>query len=548
MVTRPLNVVLLAFTLLITHTNSLLFTGMFRTKVHSTLQSTNHDSEWIAPDLNKMKVSESSSSSSSDSGSGSINNGSSSRKSRKSEKSNDGVIQKSKRRAPRTMAPVLKKDMDKDANDLGLGSESDANEEVSHWVKYNLPVGSDRAERLDSAGGSDMDVTFLGTASCIPTLTRGVSSTAFRFNGDMWLFDCGEASQIQIQRSSVVASKIKKIFITHAHGDHSFGLPGVLCMLGQSTQTERENVPEGETIEPIDIYGPEGTRDLIRSMIQLTYSRIVAPHRIHELKQVPYLHFRSSQPPPPMVRTRFDPRFGEVEGSQDIFPNKKGHYHLLDNNDLVVMAAPMQHTIPCVGYVISEKQKPGRLRFEKCEEVVENNREALKKQFQDPNKMYAKLKALNSNESITFPDGTILCAKDIVEPPREGRKVVIMGDTCSGDFIAPLAMGADVLIHEATNAWLPNFDGLKFSNYELLEEKTKLHGHSTPEMAGAFAKRIGARQLVLTHFSPRYRGDSAEGHMKVMWKIEGMARKTFGAHGKNDVIAAWDHMELNIPS
>ena len=54
---------------------------------------------------------------------------------------------------------------------------------------------------------------------------------------------------------------------------------------------------------------------------------------------------------------------------------------------------------------------------------------------------------------LTFPDGTILNADDILEPPRAGRKVVLMGDTCSGDMIAPLAMDADLLIHEATNAW-----------------------------------------------------------------------------------------------
>jgi len=134
---------------------------------------------------------------------------------------------------------------------------------------------------------------------------------------DVWLFDCGESTQLQMQKSRVKPSRIKKIFLTHAHGDHSFGLPGVLCLIGQSTQEERElaklaskgNLGNFEAPEPIDIYGPEGTRDLVRATIQLTYSRVVAPFRVHELKNVPYLHDKCVKwrPPQPSVRTRFDP-------------------------------------------------------------------------------------------------------------------------------------------------------------------------------------------------------------------------------------------------
>ena len=93
----------------------------------------------------------------------------------------------------------------------------------------------------------------------------------------------------------------------------------------------------------MDIYGPEGTRDLIRAMIQLTYSRIASPYRVHELKSVPLLWSDYKAPlsdssyvlkgfDVPLVRTRFDPTFGEVEGSTDIYPDSSGHYSLFDED------------------------------------------------------------------------------------------------------------------------------------------------------------------------------------------------------------------------
>ncbi len=436
-------------------------------------------------------------------------------------------------------------------NNDNLDEEYNRSKYVPAWKKFEYPHGPFRNTRLDPVGGADMDLSFLGTASCIPSLTRGVSCIGFRYQGDMWLFDAGESSQIQVQRSKVKFSKIKKIFISHAHGDHSFGLPGMLCLMGQSTQDERgKAVDSGDTLAPVDIYGPEGTRDLVRSMVQLTYSRVVAPFRVHELKDVPYLHLPRHQPPTPVVKTRFDSRFGEVAGSRDIYPDENGHYLLFEEGDMKVHAAPMQHTVPCVGYVISEREKPGRLRFERCKDVVDRNREALKTEagMKDPNKVLKILKELGPDESFDFPDGTRLSASDVLEPPRKGRKIVIMGDTCSGDFIEPLASEADVLVHEATNAWMREFDRDKYSNYISLERDAIRHGHSTPQMAGKFAQRINAKRLVLTHFSPRYRGDDSENSMKTMWRIEEMAREKCNMWNKNDVIAAWDQMELSVPS
>ena len=90
--------------------------------------------------------------------------------------------------------------------------------------------GEEIGEEADT-NFSGMEVTFLGTSSGSPSFTRNVSSYALRLNDEIWLFDCGEATQHQLMRSHLKYTKITRIFITHMHGDHIFGLPGLICAL-----------------------------------------------------------------------------------------------------------------------------------------------------------------------------------------------------------------------------------------------------------------------------------------------------------------------------
>ena len=413
-----------------------------------------------------------------------------------------------------------------------------------------FPVGYLRDNRFQVEDVGEMDVTFLGTASCIPTVTRGVSCAALRYKSDTFLFDCGESTQIQMQRSRLKISRIKKIFITHTHGDHLFGLPGLLCLIGQSHNDERIQQLD-KPPEPIDVYGPEGLRDYIRASLQMTYSRIAVPYRVHELMNVPFLHDRCVKRPPSVknIKTSLDPNYRELPGTQ-IYPDKFGIYNLFDDGKIAAAAAPMQHTVPCVGYVMTEHSRPGRLNPDLVTPLIEENFDELKKLDligRNPIKVLAYLKTLKPGQVFTFPNGKRINVEDVVEPPMRGRKVVFMGDTCSGDMIAPIAKNADLLVHEATNAWVPDQDAPRFPTYESLERETFIHGHSTPEMAGRFAAKIQAKKLVLTHFSSRYLGDESEFSMRLMWRLEDMARTTSMLTGANDVIAAWDFMQVSIP-
>jgi ribonuclease Z len=86
-------------------------------------------------------------------------------------------------------------------------------------------------------------------------------------------------SQLQVQRSTRIRpSKITKIFLTHAHGDHSFGLPGLLCLMGQDRDRDAP---------PVEIYGPEGLRMWLRVAIRYSVSRIVPKYRVHEIVGIP---------------------------------------------------------------------------------------------------------------------------------------------------------------------------------------------------------------------------------------------------------------------
>ena len=285
---------------------------------------------------------------------------------------------------------------------------------------------------------SDFDIFFVGTASCIPSHTRGVSCTALRLNwnrdtrsgvrqskksnseniGGTWLFDAGECTQLQIQNvPALKLSKITKLFMTHCHGDHTFGLPGLLCLMGQAAMEKNRSEKPNHVI---DIYGPQGLRQWLRVAIRYSQSRIVPKYRVHELMDVCmapewrlskygryYYQDRANKADwrgsviHTMKNTKMDranwinfcsndslddylpmnSSFGEVPGGTQIYPNYKHPdsvdgspvYELIGNDEVVVTAAPMSHGVPCVGYVVDEQPKSGRIKPELVQPVVERN-------------------------------------------------------------------------------------------------------------------------------------------------------------------------------
>jgi ribonuclease Z len=502
----------------------------------------------------------------------------------------------------------------------------------------NNNVDVEEEEYQKPALSGDMDLIFVGTASCTPSITRGVSCTALRLhslassasvtnkkqqqqqqtmnvngkeqrfdvagssqsNLGTWLFDCGESTQLQIQKtSSVRPSKITKIFLTHAHGDHSFGLPGLLCLMGQDNSESKG--PKA----PIDIYGPEGLRLWLRTALRYSVSRICPKYRVHELKDVAMApewgysrkweryffnknvyyerekagpntnndseyywgaanNRRMECPPSSDWLSHLDRNgnlrpselYGEVEGGRDIYPiydhplSSDGApvYEVENEGDdgVKVYAAPMSHGVPCVGYIVQEADRPGRLRDELVKPICQRNIQALREAgFRHPMKALAVIKDLPEGGSFTFPDGTVVTQEDAVEPTRPGRKVVVCGDTNSARSMEKLAKNADVVVHEATNTYLPALDH-RDATHSSVTKDTIFHGHSTPVMAGEFSRKVGAKRLILNHFSARYTGDQSLDSMSIMNRIEDQAIKASGLD-KTKVAAAWDFMIYPIP-
>ncbi|MGY5956164.1 ribonuclease Z [Kosakonia sp. BK9b] len=180
-----------------------------------------------------------------------------------------------------------------------------------------------------------MELIFLGTSAGVPTRARNVTSLLLNLQhptrAGLWMFDCGEGTQHQMLRSPFHPGKLDKIFITHLHGDHLFGLPGLLCSRSMAGN-----------VQPLGIYGPKGIREYVETALRLSGSWTDYPLIIEEVTA------------------------GLV----------------VDDGLRKVTALPLNHPVECYGYRIEEHDKPGAL-----------NAAALAAQGIAPGPMFQQLKA-----------------------------------------------------------------------------------------------------------------------------------------------------------
>lgn len=310
-----------------------------------------------------------------------------------------------------------------------------------------------------------MELEFLGTGAGSPSKSRNVSAVALKLLDEIkkiWLFDVGEGTQHQILNTTIRPRKIDKIFITHMHGDHIFGLPGFLSS---------RSFQGGEKMGPLTIYGPKGISDFVNISLKVSQTKLSYELNFVEL---------------------------EEEGL------------LLENDRFKVYAYKLDHRIECWGYRIEEKDYPGELQVEKLREA---------KVPSGP--IYGRLKA---GEVVTLEDGRTIDGKDFIGKAKKGRIVTILGDTRQTPNLKLLAKDADVLVHEST---FGKGEGKLARNYH----------HSTCVQAATLAKKVGVKQLLLTHISARYVG-------KMVKVLEKEAKKVFP---NTKVVKDFDTFNIPFP-
>ncbi|MGB9135260.1 MAG: ribonuclease Z [Candidatus Bathyarchaeia archaeon] len=300
-----------------------------------------------------------------------------------------------------------------------------------------------------------LQIVFLGTGGSVPTVERSLPAIALRRKGELILFDCGEGVQRQMVRASLGLNRKMKVFITHMHGDHVLGLPGLIQTMSLLDRTK-----------VLEIYGPTGLEDFIEAIEKTVRFTLTFPLEVAEV---------------------------EHEGL------------ICEETEYEVYAAWTDHSAPGLAYGFVEKPRPGRFYPDKAKAlgVPEG---VLWSKLQHGERIKMKGKAVEP--------------EDVIGPARPGRKIVYTGDSRSSKGLVKLAKKADLLIHDCT------FD-------DDLAERAEEDGHSTPSQAAQTAKKAGARRLILTHISARY---------KTTDMLLKQAKKTFP-----NVNVAEDFMEISLP-
>jgi Metal-dependent hydrolases of the beta-lactamase superfamily III len=281
----------------------------------------------------------------------------------------------------------------------------------------------------------EFSFTTMGTASALPIAFRYPSAHVLNIHGRLFLIDCGEGAQMQLRRYNIPFSKIDNILISHLHGDHLFGLFGLLSTLGMSGR-----------IAPLYLYGPEGLLDVIEFF---------------------KAHFAEG--------VKYEIIFNRVRCSKPIL--------IYESKSIEIYAFPLKHRGETYGYLFKEKQPQLN--------VIKHIIEPYNLTFKEIATLKNGLDVVRESDSLT-KEKIILPAKDFTYYPYTPRSFAYCSDTAPFKKLSKWIQGVDLLYHEAT------FD-------DNLADTAVATFHSTATDAAKCAVESGAKQLIIGHYSSRYR-------------------------------------------
>jgi len=273
-----------------------------------------------------------------------------------------------------------------------------------------------------------MKVTILGNNSALPAFGRHPTSQIVSISGGLIMLDCGEGAQIQMQRYGFRWRKLENIFISHLHGDHYFGLPGLVNSMSLLGRTA-----------PLHVFGPAGLESIMQQIFDVAETVLSFPYHFHALPE--------------------------------------GAALLTENEFFKVSCFPVEHRIPCHGFLIERKTRGRKIDPERCRE------------YEIPAYFYDRLKA---GEDYTQKDGTIVKNEWVTADGPSPRKYAFCADTRYSESYLPYIMNADTIYHECT-----------YVHAEI--EKAHSRYHSTSVEAAEIALKANAKQLLLGHFSSKYK-------------------------------------------
>lgn len=275
-------------------------------------------------------------------------------------------------------------------------------------------------------------IYILGCGSALPTLQHNASSQIVEIRGKMFMVDCAEGTQTQLRRSKINFQRLQAVFISHLHGDHCFGLIGMISTFGLLGRTA-----------PLHVYAPKElgpVLDMLMKTFCNDYSFEVLFHPV------------------------------DTTVNQTIYKDRS----------LTVETIPLQHRIPCCGYLFRERPTLPHIRRDMIDF------------YKIP---YSQINNIKAGAYWQTADGDIVANSRLVTPPDLPRSYAYCSDTRYIPDLYKTVEGVTTLYHESTYA-------------SDREDRAKMYYHSTSQQAAMVARDAHVGKLLLGHYSARYNDES----------------------------------------